>query len=90
MLFYLGFSEGFWGETMLTACYILDRVPTRGKKTILYKLWYKIKASLDYLRVWGHRAIVRVSVIKGRNFMKEVLIVSSLAMHIIVMLIGFM
>ena len=39
MLSYLGLSEGFWGEVMLIACHILNRVPTRGKKAIPYELW---------------------------------------------------
>ena len=61
MLSYSGLSEGFWGEVMLTACHILNRVPTRGKKAIPYELWYKRKPNLNYLRVWGCRAIIRVS-----------------------------
>ena len=28
MLSYSGLSEGFWGQGMLTACHILNRVPT--------------------------------------------------------------
>ena len=60
MLSYSGFSEGFWGEAMLTACHILNWVPTKGKKVIPYELWYKRKPNLSYLRVWGCRAIVRV------------------------------
>ena len=60
MLSYSGLSEGFWGEAMLTACHILNRVPTRGNKAIPYELWYKRKPNLNYLRVWGCRAFVRV------------------------------
>ncbi|GKB78345.1 zinc finger, CCHC-type containing protein [Tanacetum coccineum] len=29
MLSYSGLSEGFWGEAMLTACYLLNRVPNK-------------------------------------------------------------
>ena len=60
MLSYSGLSEGFWGEAMLTACHILNRVPTKGNKAIPYEQWYKRKPNLSYLRVWGCRAIVRV------------------------------
>ena len=60
MLSYSRLSEGFWGEVMLTVCHILNRVPTRGKKAIPYELWYKWKLNLNYLRVWGCRAIIRV------------------------------
>ena len=45
---------------LLSAYHILNRVPTRGKKAIPSELWYKRKPNLNYLRVWGCRAIVRV------------------------------
>ncbi|GJS08243.1 zinc finger, CCHC-type containing protein [Tanacetum coccineum] len=60
MLSYSGLSEGFWGEAMLTACYLLNRVPNKRNKTIPYELWYKKRPNFSYLRVWGCRAIVRL------------------------------
>jgi len=60
MLSYSGLSDGFWGEAMLTACHILNRVPMRTNKETPYELWYKKKPNLSYLKVWGCRAIVRV------------------------------
>ena len=45
---------------MLTACHILNRVPSRTNKETPYELWYKKKPNLSYLKVWGCRAIVRV------------------------------
>ncbi|GKC87686.1 hypothetical protein Tco_1148335, partial [Tanacetum coccineum] len=39
MLSYSGLSEGFWGEAMLTACYLLTRVPNKRNTTIPYELW---------------------------------------------------
>ncbi|GJZ34665.1 zinc finger, CCHC-type containing protein [Tanacetum coccineum] len=38
MLSYSGLSEGFWGEAMLTACYLLNRVPNKRNKTTPYEL----------------------------------------------------
>ncbi|GJS61311.1 zinc finger, CCHC-type containing protein [Tanacetum coccineum] len=61
MLSYSGLSEGFWGEAMLTACYLLNRVPNKRNKTTPYELWYKKRPNLSFLRVWGCRAIVRLS-----------------------------
>lgn len=55
-----GLSDGFWGEAMLTACFILNRVPNKRNKVTPYELWYKKKLSLSYLKVWGCRAIVRL------------------------------
>ncbi|GKB14277.1 zinc finger, CCHC-type containing protein, partial [Tanacetum coccineum] len=60
MLSYSGLSEGFWGEAMLTACYLLNRVPNKRNKTTPYELWYKKRPNLAFLRVWGCRAVVRI------------------------------
>nr|GEV06561.1 hypothetical protein [Tanacetum cinerariifolium] len=57
---FLGLSEGFWGEVMLTACYLLNRVPNKRNKTTPYELWYKKRTNLALLRVWGCRAVVRL------------------------------
>ncbi|GJY94799.1 zinc finger, CCHC-type containing protein [Tanacetum coccineum] len=38
MLSYSSLSEGFWGEAMLTACYLLNRVPNKRNKTTPYEL----------------------------------------------------
>ncbi|GJS72903.1 zinc finger, CCHC-type containing protein [Tanacetum coccineum] len=61
MLSYSGLSQGFWGESMLTACYLLNRVPNKRNKTTPYELWYKKRPNLLFLRVWGCRAVVRLS-----------------------------
>ncbi|GJT51193.1 G-type lectin S-receptor-like serine/threonine-protein kinase isoform X1 [Tanacetum coccineum] len=60
MLSYSGLSEGFWEEAMLTACYLLNRVPNKGNKTTPYEFWYKKRHNLSFLRVWGCRAVVRL------------------------------
>ncbi|GJR01403.1 zinc finger, CCHC-type containing protein [Tanacetum coccineum] len=61
MLSYSGLSDGFWGEAMLTTCYLLNMVPNKRNKTTLYELWYKKRLNMSFLRVWGCRAIVRLS-----------------------------
>ncbi|GJR90304.1 zinc finger, CCHC-type containing protein [Tanacetum coccineum] len=61
MLSFSGLSEGFWGEAMLTACYLLNRVPNKRNKTTSYELWYKKRLNLSFLRVWGCRAVVRLT-----------------------------
>jgi hypothetical protein len=40
-----------WGEDLLTACYIHNRIPSRKLKVSPCKLWKKIKPNLNYLRV---------------------------------------
>ncbi|GJR49979.1 zinc finger, CCHC-type containing protein, partial [Tanacetum coccineum] len=55
-----GLSQGFWGEAMLTAFYLLNRVPNKRNRITPYELWTKRKPNLNYLRVWGCRAVVRL------------------------------
>ncbi|GJT53186.1 zinc finger, CCHC-type containing protein [Tanacetum coccineum] len=55
-----GLSQGFWGEPMLTTCYLLNWVPNKRNMITPYELWTKRKPNLNYLRVWGCRAVVRL------------------------------
>ena len=60
MLSYSGLNDGFWGEAMLTACYLLNRVPNKRNKVTPYELWFKKTPNLNYIQVWGCRAVVRL------------------------------
>ncbi|GKE20134.1 zinc finger, CCHC-type containing protein, partial [Tanacetum coccineum] len=60
MLSYSGLSQGFQGEAILTACYLLNRAPNKRKRITLYELWTKRKPNLNYLMVWDCRAVVRL------------------------------
>nr|GEV31702.1 hypothetical protein [Tanacetum cinerariifolium] len=71
MLSYSGLSEGFWEEAMLTACYLLNRVPNKRNKTTPYELWYKKRPNLSFLRVWGCRAVVRLSGTKRKTLCEK-------------------
>jgi hypothetical protein len=49
-----GMSAVFWGETVVTAVYILNRSPTKtlnGRTS--YKAWHGRKPAVSYLRVFG-------------------------------------
>nr|KAJ0199050.1 hypothetical protein LSAT_V11C600338430 [Lactuca sativa] len=61
MLSYSGLNEGFWGEAMLTACYILNRTPNKRSKNTPYELRCKKVPNLSYLKVWGCREVVRLT-----------------------------
>ncbi|GJY53858.1 putative reverse transcriptase domain-containing protein [Tanacetum coccineum] len=50
MLSYSGLSQGFWGEAMLTACYLLNRIPNKRNRITSYELWTKRKPNLNYCR----------------------------------------
>ncbi|CAM8902387.1 unnamed protein product [Rhodiola kirilowii] len=60
MLSYSGLNDGFWGEAMLTACYLLNRVPNSISNLTPYELWHNKKPNFAHVRVWGCRAVVRL------------------------------
>ena len=43
----------FWGEAILTACHVLNRVPHKKSHTTPFEMWKGHKPNLGYLRVWG-------------------------------------
>ncbi|GJS35543.1 zinc finger, CCHC-type containing protein [Tanacetum coccineum] len=46
--------SGYWGEALLTACYILNRVPSKRSIKTPYELWNQRTPKLDYLRIWRY------------------------------------
>nr|KAJ0209380.1 hypothetical protein LSAT_V11C400224460 [Lactuca sativa] len=60
-------SEGFWGEAMLNACYILNRTPNKRSKNTPYELWCKKVPNLTYLKVWGYTVVVRLTETKRKT-----------------------
>ena len=63
----LGLTTGYWGEALLTACYILNRIPIKKNNITPYELWKNKKPNLSYFRTWGCRAIVRLPDPKRKN-----------------------
>ena len=51
MLSYPGLGQDFWGEAVLTACHILNRVINKETKITPYEQWKKRKPNLNYLKV---------------------------------------
>ena len=48
-----------WGETLKTAAYILNRVPTKATAKTPYELWTGKKPSLKHFHIWGCPTEVR-------------------------------
>ena len=48
----------FWGDALLTATFILNRVPSKSIPTTPYELWTNRKPDLSVLRPWGCAAYV--------------------------------
>ena len=64
MLDTAGLSKAWWGEALLTASHVLNRVPKRNKDQTPYEIWIGRKSSLSYLRTWGFLAKVNVPINK--------------------------
>jgi hypothetical protein len=51
----------------LTACHVLNRVPTKNKEKTPLEEWEKKRPTLLYLRTWGCLANVSVPITKKRK-----------------------
>ena len=59
MLISSNLPHNLWGDAMLSACYILNRVPLKKNNISPYELWFNRKPNLIRLKVWGCLAYVR-------------------------------
>jgi hypothetical protein len=48
-----GLSQAWWGEALLTACHVLNRVPIKDKTVSPFEEWERKKLKLSYLCTWG-------------------------------------
>nr|GEW44216.1 retrotransposon protein, putative, Ty1-copia subclass [Tanacetum cinerariifolium] len=60
-------SHDIWGEAILMATYVLNKIPHKEKEETLYELWMGRKPSYQYLRVWGCLANVAVPTPKAQK-----------------------
>jgi hypothetical protein len=67
MLDTAGLSKKWWGEAILTACYVLNRVPTKNTEITPFEEWEK-RLNLSYMHTWGCLAKVNVPINKKRKF----------------------
>lgn len=54
-----GAAPHWWGEILLTICYVLNRVPKTKNKISPYEILKKRQPNLSYFRTWGCLAYVR-------------------------------
>jgi hypothetical protein len=64
MLDTAGLSKEWWGEAILTACHVLNRVPTKNKEITPFEESEKKRLNLSYMRTWGCLAKVNVPINK--------------------------
>jgi hypothetical protein len=62
-----GLSKSWWGEAILTACFVLNRVPSSKGEITPYEGWKCRKPALGFLRAWGYLAKVNVLARKKRK-----------------------
>lgn len=60
MLLTSGLPTCYWGEALLTANFILNRVPYAKTKISPHEVWFGYPASLHILKVWGCLSYVRL------------------------------
>ena len=53
MLLSSSLPKNCWGETLYSACLILNRIPYKNSDKTPYELWNNKKPSLKFLKVWG-------------------------------------
>lgn len=68
LLFTSKLSKKFWGDAILTACYLTNITPTRALSSnkTPFELWHNKKPLLKYLRVFGSTAFVLDKTNKGK------------------------
>ncbi|GKV39169.1 hypothetical protein SLEP1_g46977 [Rubroshorea leprosula] len=54
-------SSNLWDEVVLTACYILNRIPNKKTNLTSFELWRGYKPNLSYLKAWGCLTYVRLT-----------------------------
>nr|AAP44618.1 putative polyprotein [Oryza sativa Japonica Group] len=64
MLDTAGLSKEWWGEAVLTACHVLNKIPMKHKEVTPFEEWERKKLNLSYLRTWGCLAKVNVPIAK--------------------------
>lgn len=60
MLLNARLPNNLWGEALLTACHVHNRIPSMKTHVSPYEIWKDRKPNLMYLRVWGCIAFYRV------------------------------
>ena len=64
MLDTAGLSKEWWGEAILTACHVLNRVPTKNKEITPFEEWEKKMPIFSYLHTWGCLAKMSMPITK--------------------------
>nr|GFA04975.1 hypothetical protein [Tanacetum cinerariifolium] len=61
MLISANLLKNLWGEALLTACHVSNRITAKKLKVSPYEVWKGKKPNISYFRVWGYLAYYKVS-----------------------------
>ena len=53
MMDFASLSIFFWGYALESACYIINRVPSKSAAKTPYEIWTRCKLVLSHFRIWG-------------------------------------
>ena len=59
--------NNLWGEALLSACFLQNRIPHKKTQKTPYELWKGSVPNLNYLKVWGCLAKVLLPDFKKRK-----------------------
>ena len=90
MLISSGLPQSMWGEAVLSANYLLNKVLRKIETKTPYELWFRRKPSYKNLKVWGCLAKVMVPSLKKMKIGPKTVDISASDMHKIVVLIDFL
>ena len=66
MLESAGMPYEWWGEAILTASFVLNRVVTKNREVTPYEGWNRRKPNVSFLKTWGYLVKVDLSEPKKR------------------------
>jgi hypothetical protein len=55
-----GLPNKYWGEALMTANHLQNRLPTAHKENTPYESWHKRKPTMNYIRKFGSKAYIIV------------------------------
>nr|GEU98265.1 retrotransposon protein, putative, Ty1-copia subclass [Tanacetum cinerariifolium] len=61
MLVSANLLKNLWGEALLTACHVSNRITTKKLKVSSYEVWKGRKPNISYFRVWGCLAYYKIT-----------------------------
>ena len=81
MLLSSGAPENLWGEAILSAYFILNRVPQRDSDVTPYECWKGRTPNIRFFEVWSCLAKLSILKPKKRKSASGLLMLSSSDMH---------